>query len=455
MTRTGRNEICPCGSGRKYKRCCLEREEERARGLNAARLERDRVLSEPAEEGEIESALATTFAAIRARDDETLVRLLERFAEFLASGGALEDLKFDDAAFAGAVERALASRGRTRGAKARELLFRSTIGELADRQLLRRFRDLLALALEAASLAAPDREAVAAAIMCLAPVVERNVPAADSPTLEVIFSVQLERWVKRQEAAARELDGAMKRLRAGTIDGEELEAIVRKAASDDPLAIESLLDSDGAMKDLDDAISRVVGTLRARKAPPIFTAAETIFLAQQVQREMEALIEGRNAPDEEQSQAARRLVQAAQRAFDSGLANDVCARIFAEATSNGHQARHRRFFRQLIAALSAEPSFVGALAYLSTLGRVHVRDAAERDLVERLAARQRLTAPDIESYCEYLTTSGDGAGLRRVRRALEEVSSNGIVTGLLTSSRPRSHRSPPDVENGDQLDFFG
>ena len=24
---TGRNEICPCGSGKKYKKCCLEGEE--------------------------------------------------------------------------------------------------------------------------------------------------------------------------------------------------------------------------------------------------------------------------------------------------------------------------------------------------------------------------------------------------------------------------------------------
>ena len=23
MAKTGRNELCPCGSGRKYKRCCL------------------------------------------------------------------------------------------------------------------------------------------------------------------------------------------------------------------------------------------------------------------------------------------------------------------------------------------------------------------------------------------------------------------------------------------------
>jgi hypothetical protein len=31
MTKPGRNDQCPCGSGRKYKRCCLEKEAEWSR----------------------------------------------------------------------------------------------------------------------------------------------------------------------------------------------------------------------------------------------------------------------------------------------------------------------------------------------------------------------------------------------------------------------------------------
>lgn len=41
MTKTGRNDPCPCGSGNKYKRCCLEKDEAAERearaSLNAAR----------------------------------------------------------------------------------------------------------------------------------------------------------------------------------------------------------------------------------------------------------------------------------------------------------------------------------------------------------------------------------------------------------------------------------
>src|ERR1700730_15707225 len=35
MAKAGRNDPCPCGSGKKYKRCCLEKDEAAARALAA------------------------------------------------------------------------------------------------------------------------------------------------------------------------------------------------------------------------------------------------------------------------------------------------------------------------------------------------------------------------------------------------------------------------------------
>ena len=35
MAKTGRNDPCPCGSGKKYKRCCLAKDEEAERTLTA------------------------------------------------------------------------------------------------------------------------------------------------------------------------------------------------------------------------------------------------------------------------------------------------------------------------------------------------------------------------------------------------------------------------------------
>ena len=34
MPKIGRNSLCPCGSGLKYKHCCLSKDEERAREEN-------------------------------------------------------------------------------------------------------------------------------------------------------------------------------------------------------------------------------------------------------------------------------------------------------------------------------------------------------------------------------------------------------------------------------------
>jgi hypothetical protein len=36
MTKTGRNDPCPCGSGKKYKKCCLSNDEQAARAAYAA-----------------------------------------------------------------------------------------------------------------------------------------------------------------------------------------------------------------------------------------------------------------------------------------------------------------------------------------------------------------------------------------------------------------------------------
>src|ERR1700719_2352643 len=49
-TKIGRNEFCPCGSGKKYKRCCLEQDEQDQR--------------------EAALALAATMADQQAQDDE-------------------------------------------------------------------------------------------------------------------------------------------------------------------------------------------------------------------------------------------------------------------------------------------------------------------------------------------------------------------------------------------------
>jgi hypothetical protein len=57
VPRPGRNEPCPCGSGRKYKQCCLAKDESEAR---AAQAKSAADAPEPAPEAEVPVATKRT-----------------------------------------------------------------------------------------------------------------------------------------------------------------------------------------------------------------------------------------------------------------------------------------------------------------------------------------------------------------------------------------------------------
>ena len=65
MAKTGRNDSCPCGSGQKYKRCCLRRDDAAAADRAAA----DRAAADHAEALAREMESSLTYAAIGAEDE--------------------------------------------------------------------------------------------------------------------------------------------------------------------------------------------------------------------------------------------------------------------------------------------------------------------------------------------------------------------------------------------------
>lgn len=77
----GRNEKCPCGSGRKYKQCCLAKDEEKARqarekaaAKEAKEAEKARKAAEKAGKGEEgkEAEATETISTPKPRRPETL-----------------------------------------------------------------------------------------------------------------------------------------------------------------------------------------------------------------------------------------------------------------------------------------------------------------------------------------------------------------------------------------------
>ncbi len=70
MAKTGRNDPCPCGSGAKYKRCCLPRDEAAAAEAGATRAaEHPAPLDRRARAADLVERLASHFGAAQEDDD--------------------------------------------------------------------------------------------------------------------------------------------------------------------------------------------------------------------------------------------------------------------------------------------------------------------------------------------------------------------------------------------------
>ncbi len=66
MAKTGRNDPCPCGSGKKYKRCCLEKDQAAERTALAATTPSQPLQQNP----DLTAKIAARLAAAYNRDDE-------------------------------------------------------------------------------------------------------------------------------------------------------------------------------------------------------------------------------------------------------------------------------------------------------------------------------------------------------------------------------------------------
>ncbi len=91
MSKVGRNDPCPCGSGKKFKRCCLERveAEERAERLQA---ERERAEVEFDEADEFIDTLEQSRAVL---EESRVVEQVDRLSEAVLRG--IESGRLDEA----------------------------------------------------------------------------------------------------------------------------------------------------------------------------------------------------------------------------------------------------------------------------------------------------------------------------------------------------------------------
>jgi hypothetical protein len=201
---TGRNEPCPCGSGRKYKKCCLEKDEKAAR-VNASPAARvsslfARLPPEIAEEG---------VAAIEL-DEEGTAAAFDVLEGLLQPEAPLGHLRFDPDRFAEALT-ALGEEPPPDEDEALQKLFRAQIDPLADEAQTDIILGELERALVEDGLEQAERQAALVALVTTHMVLgQRPRQPRNAPFLELLFRVQLDELMADADvdfvALAEELD---------------------------------------------------------------------------------------------------------------------------------------------------------------------------------------------------------------------------------------------------------
>jgi tetratricopeptide (TPR) repeat protein len=88
MDKTGRNDPCPCGSGKKYKKCCLPKHEaDQRQQLAEQQAERDqRAAAHRSSLREVKAAIAARLAGIAEVDDDPLTAASNAVVDLVHAG---------------------------------------------------------------------------------------------------------------------------------------------------------------------------------------------------------------------------------------------------------------------------------------------------------------------------------------------------------------------------------
>ena len=139
--KTGRNEPCPCGSGKKYKKCCLAKHQEARAQVPANQLTE---MEEKAKAGErLEKEVQKGFELLFARDFEKALRFAEKQLEQYPEDDRFHDIVFNACLSAGDYDRAFQTSRRRWQVAQEEKQFYQENGyhkrEGSDRKQLVRF----------------------------------------------------------------------------------------------------------------------------------------------------------------------------------------------------------------------------------------------------------------------------------------------------------------------------
>lgn len=417
--RLGRNDPCRCGSGRKYKKCCLPADEA-GRAAERPAPPRPQLSSgdEPcsgfaALPGRRDLEAMLNVAEVLAREDvERLRALLDRFGDLLVQGGPLAHVRFDRARF----ERILERRGRRSRCDNPEALrrglFQAVARELATEEFALRAIDAFYEAASAATLGRDDRTAIHAAILTTQVALE-GPGAREALAFEVLFNVQFEEWVEARARVEREIGRWAKELDAGQLTVDELAARLAPMQEELEAAAEiapSLFEEAGTF--MERALERTRKRFQGRRPPVIFTGDEIVLLLCSLRGPLGEVLGGAARVPER-----REALLAHFGAALGEIEKEVRDRLFERMREKPLGQRERTLRGELYAAMQSEPLLVAAWAFFRAGAAALLRGPDEAAHLTRLWALEAWMAEDLLPYQRHLEEAGQGQAAAHVQRA--------------------------------------
>lgn len=382
MTRPkiGRNERCPCGSGEKYKRCCLQR-------LEAQRLD----------------AAVPAHATPDIPELHDILAYVGRLRALVEDGGPLAGLRFDDRAFAAALnahgEHAIEAHSDDRAPW--EILMERCAPQLMDEGWLKRARRALLRVEGSNRLPREDRIAVAFA--------RRVLPRHPSPDgfpslLEMaVFPVQLGEYAWR----GRELDEVMSELAEHVADPFD-----RAAMSEENRQLwsraEQLVAGNPSLRatlaaDMDHAVDRALAALTAPEPPALLRMEEQVRLWNALRLAAD--------PDE--------LLERLREVAEAAPLKRALVKRCADGLRDGSTPDEKRRWADLAIAVQTATDAV----LLGILKNKHVQFIVEDDEEQRLIEACTREASSYEPWLDWLGACHGPEVAARAREDLRQLTS--------------------------------
>ncbi len=405
-----RNELCPCGSGRKYKQCCL----------GAARRSSGSGQPPPREPTPPEVDAVISEAAVLGREvfsspdpiqgaSDVMVLLREMFRE----GGPLAALRWSWDELVPVVERHIfrVMEEVESMDERRARLFDRCAPELIDPERVERFDRELRRVLMEPGRTPEERRALAVAVLELwtAP---RHPPYTQGRhrTMAWLMMAQVTEWAARRErmrtAVLRASGGALGESRGPEMDARALRqaleepdvvmAAAREAAEADPLMLDMVEKYERAL-----LLSILYG-----RTPEVLHGEEWLWLTVVLREPLR--VEPERAADVDVETLYARL--------DEEVKQAILSRVEAASRDRSSLPEAQQWFEWAYKILQVRPmAFYGAFAK-ARAAPLFERFEGEADLVWTLQGRERWSAEDLEGYRLHLDAHGAHGAAQRVRR---------------------------------------